>query len=152
MYEARCFIAESVNMIETEAEGWSWVEDLLKFLEAKFTARDPSVRDQGALLVAITKLVQGTEPDMPTTIEGAAKYILAPLGLTFKTDAEIRWFPDSPDAGSPLCICSYCEEVITEEDAPAIRLFDNKREARFHTQCFLTSQTYNLIPGNAEKE
>ena len=47
------------------------------------------------------------------------------------------WFTDSPDVGDPACLCSLCEKLITEDDAPAIRLFDTNtnREARFHMRC-----------------
>jgi hypothetical protein len=53
------------------------------------------------------------------------------------TTATIRWFSDSPDAGDPSCLCSWCGCVIAEKDAPAIRLFDTdtNREARFHRAC-----------------
>lgn len=48
----------------------------------------------------------------------------------------LRWFSDSPDAGSPECICPLYGNPITEEDAPAIRFFDMDMEARFHDDCF----------------
>lgn len=49
---------------------------------------------------------------------------------------EIRWFDDSPDAGDPACICSWCGEQITEVQAPAIRVTTNNLEARFHGGCW----------------
>jgi len=152
MYEALRFMeeADTSYIPGQRAVSWSSVEDLLEFLEAKFTARDMSVMDQAALMVAITSLVTGKAEHMPTTIEGAAQYITARLGLKFDKEAALRWFTDSPDAGDPLCICSYCEEVITEEDAPAIRLFANREEARFHTECFQTCDTYDLLPDNRD--
>ena len=152
MYEALRFMQEAdTSFIPGEmVVPWRSVKDLLELLQENFTAREPSVRDQAALMVTVASLVTGKADDMPTTIEGAAQRIMEPLGLTFQTDAAIRWFDDSPDAGDPLCICSYCEEVITEEDAPPIRLFDSKKEARFHTECFQTCDTYNLLPDNSE--
>lgn len=50
----------------------------------------------------------------------------------------ITWFSTSPDAGDPSCLCSWCEQLITEAQAPAIRLFDSdtNREARFHRGCY----------------
>lgn len=49
----------------------------------------------------------------------------------------ITWFSSSPNAGDPTCLCSWCEDLITEEEAPVIRLFDTdtNREARFHWSC-----------------
>lgn len=46
----------------------------------------------------------------------------------------IKWFFDSPDAGNPDCICSFCGRPISDEQGPAVRLFDTdtKMEARFH--------------------
>lgn len=67
----------------------------------------------------------------------------------------IRWFDDSPDAGEPDCVCSYCGERMEErnpelaewEDDPSadpsgIRMWkngpkgENSLEARFHDRCF----------------
>ena len=149
-YEALRFLEDQCGVPPGERLNLSSMDCLLEFLEANFTARDPSVRDQAALMVALGKLVTGKAEDMPSDIEGAAQYITAPLGIKFDKEAAIRWFRDSPDAGDSLCICSYCEEVISKEDAPAIRLFDNKQEARFHFECFQTCNTYDLIPDNAE--
>ena len=49
----------------------------------------------------------------------------------------IRWFKDSPDAGHPDCLCSWCGKVIPAADAPVIRMFndDTDEEARFHRRC-----------------
>jgi hypothetical protein len=62
----------------------------------------------------------------------------------------ITWFNSSPDCGDPTCLCSWCEELITEDDAPAIRLFDRdtNREARFHRRC-INPALYGsgLLPG-----
>ena len=51
----------------------------------------------------------------------------------------IKWYQDSPDAGDPSCLCSFCEKMISEEECP-IRMWNNKTdsslEARFHEDCF----------------
>ncbi len=48
-----------------------------------------------------------------------------------------RPFRDSPDAGSPSCLCSRCGRLIAEEDAPAIRLWDSAgNEWRYHRPCW----------------
>lgn len=49
----------------------------------------------------------------------------------------IRWFNDSPDAGDPRCLCSWCGLPIAAGDAPIIRVFDSDadKEARFHFAC-----------------
>jgi hypothetical protein len=54
------------------------------------------------------------------------------------SERTITWFSTSPDAGDPTCLCSWCEQPITEAQAPAIRLFDSdtNREARFHRGCY----------------
>ncbi len=54
------------------------------------------------------------------------------------TVAAIGWFYDSPDAGDPACVCSFCGLLIKEEDAPAIRMWDpdERMEARFHIECW----------------
>lgn len=50
----------------------------------------------------------------------------------------LRWFDTSPPAGDPECICSHCDEPITEGEMP-IRLWNEQRqEARLHRQCFAT--------------
>ena len=48
-----------------------------------------------------------------------------------------RAFTDSPDAGSPACLCSRCGDVISEEQAPALRVFDDELnvEYRYHITC-----------------
>lgn len=50
----------------------------------------------------------------------------------------LTWFKDSPCCGEPKCKCSLCLDVITEEEAPAIRFFDldNNSEIRLHERCF----------------
>jgi len=49
----------------------------------------------------------------------------------------IKWYPDSPDAGDPACLCSLCGMPIGEEEVP-IRSPDRSGnlEARFHLPCF----------------
>lgn len=72
----------------------------------------------------------------------------------------LRWFDDSPDAGSPACICSYCgerieasefefEEVNSDEGEP-IRLWTNGgkdpcQEARFHPNCFAACLELGIV-------
>lgn len=53
------------------------------------------------------------------------------------TPQTITWFADSPDAGHPSCICSWCGTGIGEHDAPPIRLLHDteNKEARFHRRC-----------------
>jgi hypothetical protein len=51
----------------------------------------------------------------------------------------LRWFTDSPDAGDPACLCSWCSAPIGEAQVP-IRLYreltpTDVREARFHDAC-----------------
>ena len=61
----------------------------------------------------------------------------------------ITWFSSSPDAGDPTCLCSWCEELITEEDAPVIRMTNGAdQEARFHRRC-INPALYGsgLLPG-----
>jgi len=57
---------------------------------------------------------------------------------------DLAWFEDSPDAGHPDCICSYCGFLIDEDDFP-FRLFRKSEptnpnsktlEARLHRHCF----------------
>jgi|SRR5215471_1117179 len=52
----------------------------------------------------------------------------------------ITWFTDSPDAGDPACICSWCGLPIGSDEAPPIRMFNSTVppagvEARFHRFC-----------------
>lgn len=59
---------------------------------------------------------------------------------------QITWFANSPQAGDPTCICSWCYQPIGEHDAPIIRLFDSDAgtEARFHRRCVSQS---GVMPG-----
>jgi hypothetical protein len=61
-------------------------------------------------------------------------------------NAPLKWFRDSPDAGDPDCLCSYCERAIPENQLP-IRLFDSNSdlEARFHPACFAEAQQLGLV-------
>lgn len=50
----------------------------------------------------------------------------------------LSWFTDSPDVGSPTCVCSWCSRLI-ERGVP-IRLYREIAprevlEARFHDAC-----------------
>ena len=49
--------------------------------------------------------------------------------------SSIKWFGSSPDAGDPVCICSYCGERILDDEVP-IRIFsEDNTEARLHDFC-----------------
>lgn len=66
--------------------------------------------------------------------------------------AQLRWFSDSPDAGDPRCLCSYCgeriearpedlevwEEEVNADEGEPVRLWNtaSNLEARFHARCF----------------
>lgn len=54
----------------------------------------------------------------------------------------ITWFSTSPDAGDPSCLCSWCEQPISEDEAPFVRLFntETRKEARFHQRCATESE------------
>lgn len=49
---------------------------------------------------------------------------------------ELTWFEDSPDAGDPDCICSYCGSVIKAEEL-CYRCYNTKEgtEARLCDNC-----------------
>lgn len=49
---------------------------------------------------------------------------------------DLAWFEDSPDAGDPACICSYCGFAITE-DQLCYRTFckTDNTEARLCDNC-----------------
>ena len=57
------------------------------------------------------------------------------VGIAIDAD-ELAWFDDSPDAGDPACICSYCGNVIEEYEIP-LRLFRRREntEARLCETC-----------------
>lgn len=76
--------------------------------------------------------------------------------------SEIRWFTDSPYAGEPECICSYCGERIEASDAELedlslededagepIRMWNQSAkptlEARFHVSCFRAALERGLV-------
>lgn len=49
---------------------------------------------------------------------------------------KLKFFSDSPDAGDPSCVCSWCGKVIEEREMP-LRLFrENNTEARLHQRCW----------------
>lgn len=59
--------------------------------------------------------------------------------------SQLQWFKESPDAGHPLCLCSFCGKQIVEHDdadeceaTMPIRMWDGtNREMRFHASpCF----------------
>jgi hypothetical protein len=52
-------------------------------------------------------------------------------------EQELTWFHDSPSIGDPKCICSYCKELITEEDEVPIRMWGEHSgiELRLHMYC-----------------
>ena len=125
---------------------------LIVTLEERYTPRHPSIRDQAQFMVALGSLVSKTPPpDAPKTLNAAMHYLGEPLGLSFDEEPELKFFNDSPDAGDPACICSYCEEVIN--DAPVIRFFDREKdtEARLHVDCLEVCQAFDLIPENTSR-
>jgi len=127
---------------------------LIVRLEEQYTPRHPSIRDQAAFMIALGSLVSKTPPpDAPSTVTEAMHYLGDTLGLRFDEEPKLKFFEDSPDAGDPACICSYCEEVIREDEAPAIRFFDmeSKTEARLHIDCFEVCQAFDLIPENTSR-
>ena len=126
-----------------------WLYRLVDLLEERYTPRNPSTRDQVHFMVALGSLVSATPPaDAPGTISEAMHYLADPLGLRFDEEPELKFWPDSPEAGDHTCICSYCEEVI--EEAPDFRYFnrENHTEARLHIECFRICSEFNLIPEN----
>jgi len=56
--------------------------------------------------------------------------------ITHQKLDELGWFDDSPDAGDPACICSYCGRVIDEDQVP-LRIWSQagKKEARLCEGC-----------------
>lgn len=72
--------------------------------------------------------------------------------MSRQAHSAIRWFSDSPDAGDPHCVCSYCGERIEEspegeedrelnaDEGEPVRMWTNGGkapclEARFHAKC-----------------
>lgn len=126
-----------------------WLDDLINLLEERYTPRRPSIRDQIHFMGALAALVSNTPPpNAPSSVSEAMVYLGDPLGLFFDPEPKLKFWPDSPDAGDDLCICSYCEEVI--DAAPVTRFFDrgNKTEARLHLECIEVCRQFNLIPEN----
>lgn len=127
----------------------NWFDDLIKAMEERYTPRHPSIMDQVNFMVALGSLVSKTPPaGAPKTISEAMHFLGYPMRLRFDEEPELKFFPDSPDAGHYACICSYCEEVIDE--APVIRFFrkDDNSEARLHKDCLETCVEFQLIPEN----
>ena len=142
-YEAAKFLEKSEAL-----ELWNfppWLNGLLNHLEDRFTPVRPSLSDRSAIMVAIAALLSDKpQPDVPQNIQDAAAYFASALGLDVKGDPELRWFADSPDAGDPLCICSYCLCLI-EEGAVPIRFFgEDNREQQLHEDCFQTCISYGI--------
>ncbi len=130
----------------------SWVHKAIDRLEKRYTPRHPSIRDQVQFMAALASLVsEHTPPDAPRTVNEALHYLGDPLGLIFHEEPELKFWLDSPEAGDPRCLCSYCEEVIKE--APLIRFFDrgNNSEMRLHLECFQVCQQFDLIPENTQR-
>lgn len=48
------------------------------------------------------------------------------IHLDYLSANEITWFDNSPDAGDPDCLCSWCNKVIGEDELP-IRFFNEGR-------------------------
>jgi hypothetical protein len=63
-----------------------------------------------------------------------------------------RVFTDSPDAGSPACLCSRCGGLIREDDMP-VRAWEEHadRERRYHPAC-LGLQTYHEVGDDGEED
>jgi len=142
-HEAFVFLVKTQNVGPWDVP--SWMDDLLNHLEDRFTAIRPSVSDRAGLMAAIAGLIADTPPaGAPETIDAAAVYLAESLGLDVTGDPELRWFEGSPDAGDPLCICSYCECLIDEGTVP-IRFFDEKKEQRLHPACLETCIEYGLV-------
>ena len=148
-YEALTFLAKTEHLGPWHCE--PWMNKMLNHLEERFTSIRPSVSDRAALMTAIAALVaEKPPPGAPENIDDAAAYLAESLGLDATGDPELRFFDDSPDAGDPLCICSYCECLIQEGTVP-IRLFEGKREQRLHVDCFHTCINYGLVDPNVIK-
>ncbi len=67
----------------------------------------------------------------------------------------LKWFRDSPDTGNPACICSYCGEIITDEDEIPLRCFrqgnmPGGEELRLHMYC-ARQVVVELLPKVFEK-
>ncbi len=75
---------------------------------------------------------------------------------------QVQWFNDSPEAGDPACICSFCGHRIEEPDeenedlleddyeGEPIRMWDKGGakgclEARFHLRCFNACLELGLV-------
>lgn len=137
----------TVDLEVDESDIPPWFDDLIERMEQRYTPSHPSIMDQVHFMVALGSLVSKTPPaDAPKTISEAMHFLGFPLGLRFDEDPELKFFPDSPDAGHYACICSYCEEVIHE--APVIRFFhrDNNTEVRLHQDCLEVCVEFHLIP------
>jgi hypothetical protein len=59
------------------------------------------------------------------------------MTLPFEILPTDRRFEDSPDDGTPECLCSRCGQVIEEKCSPAIRAWPERGnyEYRYHPHC-----------------
>lgn len=46
----------------------------------------------------------------------------------------LKTFDESPDAGDPHCVCSYCDCRIDEDETP-YRCWSEGKEIRLHERC-----------------
>jgi hypothetical protein len=82
-------------------------------------------------------------PNYPHSSLPSDSQLIGIVVPTHKKGRTLTWWVDSPDAGHPECLCSWCANVISDEDVPPIRLFDDESgmEARFHIDCWNDAQT-----------
>ena len=113
---------------------------LLDHLEQDFTPLVLSTSDRVRLLTTLYDLTHREGPKGQVLgVDAVARLVLRSVGMSF-SERTLRWFPDSPDAGDPACVCSYCDCLIREGEYHP-RLFKSepgaacKLEARFHADC-----------------
>lgn len=73
---------------------------------------------------------------------------MARMGVVWSTaNYELTYFDDSPDAGTPECICSYCGFMIGADEVP-LRIFSNKenKEARLCMNCLEVFSKVSGLP------
>lgn len=80
------------------------------------------------------------------------------IDMSCDSHMSLRWFVDSPAAGEPGCLCSYCgerieatpegqqelEEVNADEGEP-IRMWSGSLEMRFHARCLNDCLSLGLL-------
>ena len=72
--------------------------------------------------------------------------IMEQLPIEFDPDiVGLHWFDDSPDPGTPECVCSWCGNLIQEGDT-LLRIFhySEHSEARLHVVCWNEVSPYKL--------